>query len=357
MCLGSWWGDCCSDQSYCGSTEAYCGKDCQAGFGKCDSVSSSTAVSSSKSSISSFSAAQASSSAIPSTASSFLVASVSSTTAEPSTSSTVLLLTSEVLQSFSSAISSTETLCHASSTSSFMESSSTSSTTESSSTSSTMESSSSSSVTELNSTSSTSIEPSSTPASSTPTPSPTPASATPTPSATTPSCYAEPTNYAVNGDFETGNGSPWTIKTPGLQATYLSGSAPSGQYNLLVSSDRSGYFGTTQAFQSITIPVGVIIQVSAWVKSYTPGALRFMVFTREVPSVMVTPTTSDWVRISLPSYVNTVAGSQYIVVQGDCASISTACNAGGVYAFDDVRVTALSGPNGQELCSYEDTQL
>jgi hypothetical protein len=79
-------------------------------------------------------------------------------------------------------------------------------------------------------------------------------------------------------------------------------------------------------------------------------------FTNEAPYVTVTPTASEWVKISLPSYVNTVAETRYVVVQGDCASW-TACSAGGVYAFDNICVAALSGPNGQELCFYENTQL
>lgn len=34
-CLGSEFGDCCSQYGYCGSTTAYCGKGCQSGFGTC----------------------------------------------------------------------------------------------------------------------------------------------------------------------------------------------------------------------------------------------------------------------------------------------------------------------------------
>ncbi|KAI3400377.1 hypothetical protein diail_3394 [Diaporthe ilicicola] len=34
-CLGSTFGDCCSQYGYCGSTSVYCGTGCQSGFGKC----------------------------------------------------------------------------------------------------------------------------------------------------------------------------------------------------------------------------------------------------------------------------------------------------------------------------------
>ncbi|KAF2834020.1 hypothetical protein CC86DRAFT_278769, partial [Ophiobolus disseminans] len=34
-CLGSKWGNCCSQFSYCGSTDAYCGKGCQDKYGNC----------------------------------------------------------------------------------------------------------------------------------------------------------------------------------------------------------------------------------------------------------------------------------------------------------------------------------
>ncbi|KAF2826341.1 hypothetical protein CC86DRAFT_455863 [Ophiobolus disseminans] len=62
-CKGSKYGNCCSNQSYCGKTEAYCGTGCQPGFGDCNAVSSSRAISSS-SRASSSSPAPSSSSAI-----------------------------------------------------------------------------------------------------------------------------------------------------------------------------------------------------------------------------------------------------------------------------------------------------
>jgi hypothetical protein len=37
-CLGSSWGNCCSQHGYCGSTAAYCGTGCQTGFGSCNSL-------------------------------------------------------------------------------------------------------------------------------------------------------------------------------------------------------------------------------------------------------------------------------------------------------------------------------
>ncbi|KAH9433433.1 hypothetical protein MCOR02_005480 [Pyricularia oryzae] len=34
-CQGSKWGNCCSQYSYCGSSDAYCGTGCQSGYGTC----------------------------------------------------------------------------------------------------------------------------------------------------------------------------------------------------------------------------------------------------------------------------------------------------------------------------------
>ncbi|KAF2023810.1 hypothetical protein EK21DRAFT_49335, partial [Setomelanomma holmii] len=34
-CLGSKFGSCCSQYSYCGSSTAYCGEGCKGGFGIC----------------------------------------------------------------------------------------------------------------------------------------------------------------------------------------------------------------------------------------------------------------------------------------------------------------------------------
>ncbi|OAL42923.1 hypothetical protein IQ07DRAFT_487915, partial [Pyrenochaeta sp. DS3sAY3a] len=34
-CIGSSFGNCCSQYGYCGSVDAYCGAGCQPGFGTC----------------------------------------------------------------------------------------------------------------------------------------------------------------------------------------------------------------------------------------------------------------------------------------------------------------------------------
>jgi hypothetical protein len=38
-CLGSVFGNCCSQYGYCGSSTSYCGSGCQPGFGSCQIVS------------------------------------------------------------------------------------------------------------------------------------------------------------------------------------------------------------------------------------------------------------------------------------------------------------------------------
>ncbi|KAF2746692.1 carbohydrate-binding module family 18 protein, partial [Sporormia fimetaria CBS 119925] len=41
-CLGSVFGDCCSQYGYCGSSTPYCGTGCQPGFGECNGQASSS---------------------------------------------------------------------------------------------------------------------------------------------------------------------------------------------------------------------------------------------------------------------------------------------------------------------------
>ncbi|KAL4924246.1 uncharacterized protein BDV17DRAFT_295562 [Aspergillus undulatus] len=38
-CIGSIWGNCCSEKGYCGNTTAYCGEGCQLQFGECNDAS------------------------------------------------------------------------------------------------------------------------------------------------------------------------------------------------------------------------------------------------------------------------------------------------------------------------------
>ncbi|RII19138.1 hypothetical protein CUC08_Gglean001801 [Alternaria sp. MG1] len=88
-CSGGRYGDCCSQYSYCGSSSAYCGTGCQPGFGKCDAVSSSSAISSSSLGSSSSGSASSSPVLVSSTLSTESLSSDSSTTSPiPVTSST-----------------------------------------------------------------------------------------------------------------------------------------------------------------------------------------------------------------------------------------------------------------------------
>src|SRR5690606_19145290 len=52
-CVGSGFGDCCSEWGYCGITNAYCGNGCQSKFGRCRDGQSSSSSSSVSSTISS----------------------------------------------------------------------------------------------------------------------------------------------------------------------------------------------------------------------------------------------------------------------------------------------------------------
>ncbi|OAF62148.1 hypothetical protein VC83_01438 [Pseudogymnoascus destructans] len=38
ICLGTAFGDCCSEYGYCGDTSGHCGAGCQSDFGTCDAV-------------------------------------------------------------------------------------------------------------------------------------------------------------------------------------------------------------------------------------------------------------------------------------------------------------------------------
>jgi hypothetical protein len=67
-------------------------------------------------------------------------------------------------------------------------------------------------------------------------------------------------------------------------------------------------------------------------------------------SVISFPASSEWTQITMPSYVNSVAGRQYLCLQNDCID-GTGCNAGPQYSWDDVRIEILAAPEGLELCA------
>lgn len=70
ICLGSTFGNCCSEQGFCGSTSIYCGTGCQSEYGNCgtnDGAGSASTGTSSRPSTSSVEANTVSSSATPAT--------------------------------------------------------------------------------------------------------------------------------------------------------------------------------------------------------------------------------------------------------------------------------------------------
>ncbi|RDW74253.1 uncharacterized protein DSM5745_06915 [Aspergillus mulundensis] len=70
-CLGSTWGDCCSEKGYCGGNASYCGTGCQAMFGSCglDATTTAATVTSTSTSSSTSSSASSSSSSTSATSS------------------------------------------------------------------------------------------------------------------------------------------------------------------------------------------------------------------------------------------------------------------------------------------------
>ncbi|TLD28388.1 hypothetical protein PspLS_04097 [Pyricularia sp. CBS 133598] len=115
-CQGSKWGNCCSSHGWCGSSKDYCGTGCQALFGSCDAVSTS-----STSRSATVRGASTSSTLATSRTTS------SSTTSSSSTSSTSVTATTSSLSSSSSSTSSSS-LSSLSSSSSSSSSTSTSTT-------------------------------------------------------------------------------------------------------------------------------------------------------------------------------------------------------------------------------------
>ncbi|KAF2751120.1 carbohydrate-binding module family 18 protein [Sporormia fimetaria CBS 119925] len=89
-CLGSVFGDCCSQYNYCGSSNAYCGKGCQSPFGKCNGQPPSSSSSSSSSSelTSSTSSSSSESSAITTPTESSTTTEEASPTPTPESSTT-----------------------------------------------------------------------------------------------------------------------------------------------------------------------------------------------------------------------------------------------------------------------------
>ncbi|KAH7357374.1 hypothetical protein BKA66DRAFT_595571 [Pyrenochaeta sp. MPI-SDFR-AT-0127] len=122
-CLGSQWGSCCSQYSYCGESDAYCATGCQAGFGRCtpsqDSSSSSSSRSSSQATRSSSSSSiRASSSSTLTTRSSSASISVSatylSTSVSSSTSGSIAASSSSSLPSSQASSSTTSSSANSS---------------------------------------------------------------------------------------------------------------------------------------------------------------------------------------------------------------------------------------------------
>ncbi|TKA63406.1 hypothetical protein B0A49_07458, partial [Cryomyces minteri] len=103
-CFGSTFGNCCSVNGWCGSTVAYCGAGCQAGFGTCNPASSAAAPASPSTSTSQ---AVVSSAVVSST----VVVSSSASSTRAATSSTPAAVSSSAAPSASALKVSTDATC------------------------------------------------------------------------------------------------------------------------------------------------------------------------------------------------------------------------------------------------------
>lgn len=83
ICLGSSYGNCCSETGWCGSTDDYCGTGCQGDFGECDKMNTVVVPVSSQATSMSTASITSTSSLLPSSASSTFPSPTATATAAP----------------------------------------------------------------------------------------------------------------------------------------------------------------------------------------------------------------------------------------------------------------------------------
>jgi hypothetical protein len=184
------------------------------------------------------------------------------------------------------------------------------------------------------------------------------ASETPLASSTV-NCYAAPTNFVSNGDFESASGiSPWTTQVlrGGFSALEQSTVAQSGSYGF-----RATVRDTTNSAvfinqPSVTIPAGTQIVASFWVKFLVTPPVRgsgtsmsvqmYMDSSQELADAEPVGKAKDtWYQIV--SNPITLTGTSHVFQVYFGAFGYT----GPILAFDNISIRAVAGPPGQPLCT------
>ncbi|KAF2132689.1 carbohydrate-binding module family 18 protein [Dothidotthia symphoricarpi CBS 119687] len=345
-CLNSRYGNCCSQYSYCGSTDAYCGRGCQAGFGQCKGVSSishSSMISSltSKASSSSTSCTTSSTSSLPKSSTRSKVLLSTSSTPYKAPSSTLSPTRSPILSRTSSSSSS---VVQSSSLSSKLPSSS------SISSSTSMPLMSSTSVLSITSSSTMATSSSTSSSSQSSSQAPSGTSTSSLPSSTSASCIPTGINYVKNSGFESGAISPWTRNSDTNYAVDVTNSATAHEGQYLVQTTVRGAGVTSMELQqpNVSISSGTQIRCSAWARSEdgVSSTVTYKMLIDGQECGTVDTLDYDWTHFG---GLITVTGDTHVitvrVVMNDSDSVA--------YSFDDVSVTAVSGPN---VCVSESPQ-
>ncbi|KAJ4374378.1 hypothetical protein N0V83_003119 [Neocucurbitaria cava] len=181
----------------------------------------------------------------------------------------------------------------------------------------------------------------------------------PASSTTATTCFATPTgnNYITNPGFEQGSSS-WSTSTSGWGTWSASGTGLFTTDN--AHSGTSAYRGTTDSiwlttytlYQTVTVPCGAKVSVSAWARSLAPKYSGLAAFTLTFDGWVVDAALSTskesgaWFQLS--GSTMTSSGSTSRVLRLD---VTTVGYKGAVFAADDFKVAVVAGPGGQQVCS------
>ncbi|TLD33697.1 hypothetical protein PspLS_00232 [Pyricularia sp. CBS 133598] len=343
-CKNSIWGNCCSDQLYCGSTDAYCGKGCQAEFGDCSHTTNPSSTSTSASSTGFFTSIlflNQPTISIPTTTS------VSSSLEPTPTIKIESLTTTSKLSSSSTSTSSTTDASSTSLTSSSSTSYTSSSpelTTSNTLLTSTLTSMSSSSSTSTSSTTNA-------PSISTTTTSSSGTSALPSNSQVP--CFKTTSNYFTNPGIEAGASvSPWTVSSSSVGWYLGTFSDPihahSGNRWMRVSSSQ-GFSKNVEVVQTnVRIPSGTTVTGSGWVNFFQgpayPTTIVMIVDGVEVGSPYKLPEGGYYTQFGGGRL--TVSGDTHVIGVRVVGSYPTAAD---LVDLDDLLLT-IAPPDGAALC-------
>lgn len=165
-------------------------------------------------------------------------------------------------------------------------------------------------------------------------------------------CFAAPTNYVTNGNFESGNINGFTISS--LASNFsLSNEGPySGSWSGCGFNLRTNAQNWTNIKQErVSIPAGTTVTASFMVRSLrsdAAGALRFRIFVDNWDIGYLAPVRSDgWVQVGgiiSKAFVGDTH-TMLVTVENDAGAHGPA------FEIDNISISAISGPGGIPLCA------